>query len=180
MNMLFLVLIACLPKPTAPPVTEAMHQNELALSRETGNQKRGGSRIEVGQILGQLGLIALAFEDVTSAEQYVRQSIVILDEINPLEACRSHGFLGRVRAEQGQLAEARSHLDQAVAEMGAANKMTQSEALCNQDRVEYLAGDFDAANEALQAAEHLAKLLHEGSAFDLRKTISSVKTLNSK
>jgi tetratricopeptide (TPR) repeat protein len=110
-------------------------------------------------ILGNLGNVFLEMADLDAARDHLEEAIAFARRVGSTEIAGAFwGSLAVLEARLGDFDVARSHLDVAERALRSAkNREELARVLCKRVEVEHLAGEADAAREALAAAGDAAQ-----------------------
>ncbi len=145
-----------------------LHEASLAVAREVGNPHGEGLQ------LGNLGDLLLGEGDLDGAEPRLEEAIGICDSAWPAAAGAFRGSLALIRAERGQLDEARALLAQGEEQTRGIYAFELAKLLCKRAQIEQEAGEFERAQAARSEAEALAVELVVGPESELARLLSKL------
>jgi predicted ATPase/serine/threonine protein kinase/Tfp pilus assembly protein PilF len=150
-----------------PETLQAM-EAALVLARELGDRRSEGIQV------GNLGDLLLEQGDFEAAGQRLEQAIVLGEETWPVVAGVFRGSLALVRAQAGDLAAARALLDRGEQQIRGAHAHELGKMLCKRARIEWAAGEPEAAQSARAEARAIAAELQVAPDSDLGQAIAAL------
>jgi tetratricopeptide (TPR) repeat protein len=121
-------------------------QQALRIHREVEN------RASEGIVLGNLGDLELEMGELEAGEASLREAIAINDRARPAPAGAFRGSLALLCAQRKDFSQARELMQTARSQLKGADATEYAKLICRQARIEALAVDWRAADEALTQA----------------------------